>query len=147
MTWDRIPCVHRNGDITGYSIQHGATAFDNMATVTGTTDEMRTFEASGLEPLTTYMFRVAAVNSNGTGPYSATELFQSKQSMHVHVMGLLVCLFVIQPPLISKKLSVNDGKQGSLHCMEAQASPPPPQPPYIYPTIILIPPSFHTLAT
>ena len=28
---------------------------------------------SGLDPLTTYMFRIAAVNSDGVGPYSDTE--------------------------------------------------------------------------
>ena len=30
----------------------------------------RTFTASGLTPHTNYTFRVAGVNSNGTGPYS-----------------------------------------------------------------------------
>ena len=30
----------------------------------------RTFTASGLTPHTNYIFRVAGVNSNGTGPYS-----------------------------------------------------------------------------
>ena len=30
----------------------------------------RTFTASGLTPHTNYIFRVAGVNSNGTGPYT-----------------------------------------------------------------------------
>ena len=32
----------------------------------------RTFTASGLTPYTNYTFRVAGVNSNGTGPYTNT---------------------------------------------------------------------------
>ena len=63
LTWNALRCVNRNGALTGYKIQYG----DNMETVTGTS-----FTATGLIPLTTYMFRVAAVNGNGTGPYSTT---------------------------------------------------------------------------
>ena len=32
----------------------------------------RTFTASGLAPHTSYTFRIAGVNSNGTGPYTNT---------------------------------------------------------------------------
>ena len=67
VTWDELSCVDRNGELTGYRIEYGTTTFDNMETVA-----VASFTATGLCPLTTYMFRVAAVNSNGTGPYSTT---------------------------------------------------------------------------
>ena len=66
LSWDRVLCEDRNGNITGYSIQYGITFFE---TSTGTSPSNRTFTASGLVPLTTYMFRIAAVNSHGEGPY------------------------------------------------------------------------------
>ena len=69
LSWDRVLCEDRNGEITGYSIQYGITSFDTTMTVTGTSPSDRTFTASRLVPLTTYMFRIAAVNSHGEGPY------------------------------------------------------------------------------
>ena len=69
--------MHRNGDITGYSIQYGATTLNTTNTVSGTSNNSRIFTASGLIPLTTYMFRIAAVNSNGTGPYSSVVSIQT----------------------------------------------------------------------
>ena len=65
VTWDELNCVDRNGELTGYRIEYGTTTFDNMERVTGTS-----FTATGLFPLTTYMFRVAAVNGF-IGTYSS----------------------------------------------------------------------------
>ena len=70
LTWDELNCVDRNGVITGYVIQYGITTFNTSVNVTGTSASDRTFTASGLVPLTTYMFRITAVNSDGVGPYS-----------------------------------------------------------------------------
>ena len=39
----------------------------------------RTFTASGLTPHTNYTFRVAGVNSNGTGPYTNTLTIQTDE--------------------------------------------------------------------
>ena len=41
-----------------------------MESVSGTSDSDRTFTASGLIPRTSYTFEVAAVSSEGTGPFS-----------------------------------------------------------------------------
>lgn len=68
--------MHQNGDLTGYKIQFGVTTFNTTSMLLGVSD--RNFTASDLDPLTTYMFRVAAVNSDGTGPYSNTILLRSK---------------------------------------------------------------------
>ena len=41
--------------------------------ITGISASNGIFTASGLVPLTSYMFRIAAVNNDGVGPYSNTE--------------------------------------------------------------------------
>ena len=65
LTWDELNCVDRNGPLTEYKIEFGTTNFENMKTVTGTS-----FTASGLTGNTSYMFKVAAMNSNGPGMYN-----------------------------------------------------------------------------
>jgi len=44
--------------------------FNNTRMVNGVYDKSRTCTISELEPLTDYIFRIAAVNSIGTGPFS-----------------------------------------------------------------------------
>ena len=68
VSWSAIECIERNGEITNYAVifqEQGG------AVIPGEVNVMdRTFTASGLTPRTNYIFRVAGVNSNGTGPYS-----------------------------------------------------------------------------
>ena len=71
--WEGLSCIDRNGEITGYRIQYGVTTLSSTVNITGTSASDRTFTASGLVPLTTYMFRIAAVTSDGVGPYSSVE--------------------------------------------------------------------------
>ena len=66
VTWDTIDCIERNGVITSYSVEfqeEGGT--DIPGEVMG-----QSFTASGLTPNTSYTFRVAGVNANGTGPFT-----------------------------------------------------------------------------
>ena len=71
------PCIHQNGDITGYKVMYGVAG-------SGSTQNIRTegdrTEISGLEISTNYSIEVAAVNSVGVGEYSdpITVLTQSK---------------------------------------------------------------------
>ena len=69
VSWDAIECLERNGEITGYTVvfqkQGGARVPGEVNVIE------RTFTASGLTPHTNYTFRVAGVNSNGTGSFSA----------------------------------------------------------------------------
>ena len=69
ISWRQIDCIERNGAITNYAVvihkQGGTCRFPGEVNVMD-----RTFTASGLTPHTNYIFRVAGVNSNGTGPYS-----------------------------------------------------------------------------
>ena len=61
-TWTVITCSERNGFITGYQrvgMNSGTMIAPNQI-----------FTAADLTPATTYIFRVAGVSINGTGPFS-----------------------------------------------------------------------------
>ena len=67
--WGPVDCIHRNGHITGYSLQYielgtGTTRTKSIVKSSATND---TFNVSAS---TNYSIQVAAVNSNGTGVYS-----------------------------------------------------------------------------
>ena len=67
--WEMVPCIHRNGDITGYSVQY--TGGGSTQTIAASGDSNGgTYEITGLEPSTTYSIQVAGVNSIDTGVYS-----------------------------------------------------------------------------
>ena len=64
--WGKIPCIERNGDITGYIVQYGSqTQSVSGGSVTETT-------ISNLTPSTTYNVQVAAMNDADTGPFSSS---------------------------------------------------------------------------
>ena len=63
--WGPVDCIHRNGDITGYSVQ-----YDNKTVSVSGDSSGGMFVISGLVPSTTYSIQVAANTSAGTGPYS-----------------------------------------------------------------------------
>ena len=62
--WGTVPCIDRNGDITGYSVQYGS---ETMSVSVGNVTEAT---ISDLTPSTTYNIQVAAVNDADTGPFS-----------------------------------------------------------------------------
>ena len=68
LTWEAVECIHRNGDINGYSIEYE----DNGLSHTIASDRtMRQIVVSGLQFSTEYSFRVAAISSAGdVGVYS-----------------------------------------------------------------------------
>ena len=47
----------------------------------------RTFTASGLTPHTNYIFRVAGVNSNGTGPYTNDTMVTTEEDGNYIMLG------------------------------------------------------------
>ena len=68
INWQMIACIERNGVITSYAVvfqEQGGAVIPGEVNVIN-----RTFTASGLTPHTNYSFRVAGVNSNGTGPFT-----------------------------------------------------------------------------
>ena len=65
-----MPCFQQNGPITGYVVRYYPTCGagrnvqqNKLVVTTGDTID-------GLTPNTEYAFQVAAVNVNGTGPFS-----------------------------------------------------------------------------
>ena len=69
--WEMVPCIHRNGDITGYSVQYTGDRSTQIMYVTGASATRTTI--SDLRSSATYIIEVAAVNSDGTGIYSAPQ--------------------------------------------------------------------------
>ena len=64
--WGKVPCIHRNGDISGYIVRYGSqTQSVSGGSVTETT-------ISNLTPSTTYNIQVAAVIDAGTGGFSSS---------------------------------------------------------------------------
>ena len=69
--WGAVDCIHRNGDITGYSVRYGvqgsAVGDRTVEMVSGDSSGVM-YVISGLSAATVY--EVAAVNSAGNGVYS-----------------------------------------------------------------------------
>ena len=68
--WGAVDCIHRNGDITGYSMRYGIQGSGSTQTVSVSGGGATMTTISGLMASTTYSTEVAAVNSAGTGVYS-----------------------------------------------------------------------------
>ena len=67
--WGTVPCIHRNGDITGYSVQYGVVGSESIQNMTVyiSGDNVT---ISNLAPSSKYIVQVAAMNDAGTGEYS-----------------------------------------------------------------------------
>ena len=65
--WGPVPCIEQNGDITGYTVRVLESGEMERVEDVGDVNEVT---ISDLTPSTTYSIQVAAVNSEGTGPYS-----------------------------------------------------------------------------
>ena len=66
--WEEVPCLHRNGQITGYRVQAVRNGMTEKSINVASNTRQATI--SRLSPSTLYTVQVAAVNSAGTGPYS-----------------------------------------------------------------------------
>ena len=65
--WREVPCIHRNGDITGYLVQYGVVDSGGTRNMSVSVDFNGGiyYVISNLEP---YTIKVAAVNSISIGP-------------------------------------------------------------------------------
>ena len=63
--WGPVDCIHRNGDITGYSVQYGSETVSVSGDSSGGMHVI-----SDLIPSTTYSIQVAAETRADTGPCS-----------------------------------------------------------------------------
>ena len=77
--WGVVDCIHRNGDITGYSVQYEVLESGSTETVSVIDSEGSTTNrlVSGLSSSTNYAIEVAAVNSAGGGVYSDPIIIQT----------------------------------------------------------------------
>ena len=66
-----VPCIHRNGDITGYSVRYGVVGSGSTQTMNVAGGSVTEATIPDLTSSTTYSIQVAAVNSIGIGVYSA----------------------------------------------------------------------------
>ena len=94
VSWNTIKCIERNGMITDYTVefqeQGGAMILAGEVNVMD-----RTFIATGLQPFTRYMFRVAGVNDAGTGPFTAaTAILTNEESMLLTTTIMLSLAYV-----------------------------------------------------
>jgi len=85
-----VPCVQQNGPITGYVVRYYATCGHVPDRDVQQTKSVRTtgIIIDGLTPNTKYAFQVAAVNTNGTGPFS--EAITLGGNNHTYVMDINV---------------------------------------------------------
>ena len=79
--WDRIDCIERNSEITGYTICYAPSGgVSSDITILGTTRSDRTFTITGLDVFTTYTVMVAVDSREMTrGPFSI--------AIHVKILG------------------------------------------------------------
>ena len=64
-----MPCIQRNGDITGYSVRYGVLGNGGMETPTMVGSDILMTNLTGLVPDTCYLVQVAGVNRQGVGEY------------------------------------------------------------------------------
>ena len=69
--WAAVDCIHRNGNITGYSVQYGVVGSGSTQTMSVSGGSVTEANISSLISSTTYSVEVAAVNNALTGPYSS----------------------------------------------------------------------------
>lgn len=75
VTWQQPPEIDHNGPLTGYQIRYA-----QVGTSTSTVSASSTsYTLSGLTPYVQYTVQVAAVNSDGTGPFSSSLMSLSGQ--------------------------------------------------------------------
>ena len=67
--WENVPCIQRNGDITGYSVRYGVLGNGGMETPTMVGPDDLMINLTGLVPDTSYLVQVAGVNGEGVGVY------------------------------------------------------------------------------
>ena len=69
LLWGEINCTESNGVITGYSVQYSIVG-GMQSTIVNVTGDVTSTVIGGLITCTQYSIKVAAINSNGVGPYS-----------------------------------------------------------------------------
>jgi len=70
VSWGLPPAIDHNGPISGYLIEYTRVGSDDMRNITFNHVDVTTNRQGNLVPFVNYSVRAAAVNVNGTGPFS-----------------------------------------------------------------------------
>ena len=70
VSWQPPPPIDHNGPIIGYVIQYTRVGSSDMMSVNVNSDTATQYTISELTALVNYSITLAAVNINGTGPFS-----------------------------------------------------------------------------
>ena len=89
--WGAVDCIHRNGDITGYSVRYREMGSGSTQTVNVSG---YSYTISNLTSSTTYSIQVTAENSVGSGVYSDHLIVHTKSKYIVYL--LLSPLILVQ---------------------------------------------------
>ena len=122
--WSELDCRYQNGDITGYKVNYSVSSSTENWVVQ--TTNQTSFTATSLFPVTSYIFHIAAINHNGTGPFSDaftynTTIPDSKLCSHevlipecYHMHQSLVGVFIfLRGRVITNNAIVNFSEVGS----------------------------------
>ena len=88
ISWDSVECIHRNGLITQYlliirPVDTSDSNLEKFVTLNSDgPDNGGGYMATALQPSVSYMFKVAAINNNGIGPF--TEVQTMKGLLNVY---------------------------------------------------------------
>ena len=105
LSWVELPCVEKNGEITGYLINYTSTSADDdeSGEIMAQADTSSTI-VTDLSACIAYNFRVAAMNINGTGPFSHAihmstitpgVFIQLYRTLYIIVHGIVLCQFQV----------------------------------------------------
>ena len=85
--WSELDCTDRNGDITGYRVRYGPTSTPSQRQIANIRERMFTVDREYIT--LSYNFEVAAVNVDGTGPYSTPPLTVDTAVPSGNILSLL----------------------------------------------------------
>ena len=95
ISWDSVECIHRNGLITHYQLVYEPVDIfgNNPSTMisSGEPDDGGSYTATRLDPSSSHLFKVAAVNKLGFGPF-ATVTVPIKESTSLCRVDMFICL-------------------------------------------------------
>ena len=90
ISWDGIDCIHRNGMITHYLIVNGpvdeANQMTNVSVNSNRPDNGGSYTTTGLDATQNYIFKVAAVNSDGVGVFATVST--NKRKLHTFSLDI-----------------------------------------------------------
>jgi len=92
VSWQQLPIIYHNGPLTGHVIQYTRVGSNNKMNVTVT--NITTHIQGGLVALVNYSVRVAAINVNGTGPFSVPVVGISGKGK-LNLVATQQCVYII----------------------------------------------------